>query len=224
MNFELNEKQLQLQAAARNFAETELAPGILERDEKAEYDFSLYEKLAKLGMIGLPYPSKFGGSDGDYLDYAICVEEVSKVDASMGISYSVATSLSGGSLPSTSNPREIVLKRLTAVCLQPVPDVRRHGQTLGGELRQQVLQPPVPGLPASALVVVARTERLVDRQEDELAVLLGRHHLARVAVGLDRIPRRGIGRLLHLAVGLGHLRRLLHIPRSFRMRAAIFGE
>ena len=41
MNFELNEKQLQLQAAARNFAETELAPGILERDEKAEYDFSL---------------------------------------------------------------------------------------------------------------------------------------------------------------------------------------
>ena len=102
MNFELNEKQLQLQAAARNFAETELAPGILERDEKAEYDFSLYEKLAKLGMIGLPYPSKFGGSDGDYLDYAICVEEVSKVDASMGISYSVATSLYGGSLMNSS--------------------------------------------------------------------------------------------------------------------------
>ena len=51
-----------------------------------------------MGLIGLPYAKEYGGSGRDYLDYAIAVEEISKVDASVGISYSVSTSLYGGSI------------------------------------------------------------------------------------------------------------------------------
>lgn len=115
MNFELNEKQLELQAMARDFAEKELAPTILERDAKAEFSRELYGKMAGLGLIGLPYPEVYGGQGGDYLDYAICVEEISKVDAAMGISYSVSTSLYGGSLMNSSATPEQLKRFLTPV-------------------------------------------------------------------------------------------------------------
>jgi len=98
MNFQLDEKRLALQAAVREFAQNELAPGVIERDEASEYPLELYKKLGSMGYVGLPYEEKYGGSGGDYLDYALAVEEISKVDASMGISYSVAMSLYGGSI------------------------------------------------------------------------------------------------------------------------------
>ena len=98
MDFQLSEKRLAIQHAVREFAEKELLPGVIERDEKSEYPLELYKKLGKMGYVGLPYEEKYGGSGGDYLDYAIAVEEISKVDASLGISYSVAMSLYGGSI------------------------------------------------------------------------------------------------------------------------------
>lgn len=98
MNFELNEQQLSLQKMVRDFVEKEVAPGVLERDATATYDRGLYEKMSEMGLIGLPYAKEFGGQGLGYLEYAIAVEEVSKMDASLSVSYSVSTSLYGGSL------------------------------------------------------------------------------------------------------------------------------
>lgn len=98
MNFELTEQQLAVQAAAREFAQTELLPGVLERDANSEFPIEAYKKMGEMGLIGLPYPKEFGGQGADYLSYALAVEEISKVDASVGISYSVSTSLYGGSI------------------------------------------------------------------------------------------------------------------------------
>lgn len=98
MNFELSKEHLAIQETARNFAQNDLAANILARDASGEFDVSLYQKMGSLGLIGLPYPKEFGGQGSDYLAYALAVEEISKVDGAMGISYSVSTSLYGGSL------------------------------------------------------------------------------------------------------------------------------
>lgn len=98
MNFELTEQQLAIQETARKFAQEELLPGVIERDEAGEFPMEAFHKAGKLGLIGLPYPKEYGGQGLGYMEYALAVEEVSKVDASFGISYSVTTSLYGGSV------------------------------------------------------------------------------------------------------------------------------
>lgn len=98
MNFELNEQQLSIQKMARDFTEKKVAPKILERDETREYDRSLYEDLCSMGFIGLPYEKEYGGEGLGYMEYALAIEEISKVDPSLSVSFSVATSLYGGSL------------------------------------------------------------------------------------------------------------------------------
>jgi len=98
MNFDLTSEQKAIQEAARNFTQTELLPGVLERDAASEFPVDAYKKLGDLGFIGLPYAKEFGGQGAGYLAYALAVEEISKVDASVGIAYSVSTSLYGGSI------------------------------------------------------------------------------------------------------------------------------
>jgi len=97
MNFQLTEEQLQVQKTVREFAETKILPGVLHTDATSEFPVELYHEMGKLGLIGLPYPKEYGGSGGDYLSYILAVEEVSKVDGSIGIAYSVSTSLYSGS-------------------------------------------------------------------------------------------------------------------------------
>jgi butyryl-CoA dehydrogenase len=113
MNFELNETQLEVQKLVREFSEKELSKDILKRDESAEFPMDLYRKMGEMGLIGLPYPKEYDGQGRDYLSYILAVEEVSKVDASMGISYSVSTSLYGGSL-TNSDATDEQLKRFLA--------------------------------------------------------------------------------------------------------------
>lgn len=96
MNFEFNEKQLNVINKARDLAENYLKPGVIERDETSTFPLEGFKKLGELGLIGLPYSSEYGGSDAGYLEYVLAVEEIAKVDASLAISYSVATSLYGG--------------------------------------------------------------------------------------------------------------------------------
>jgi len=98
MDFYLNEEQLAFQAEAAKFVKEVVEPGILERDASGEYPKEVYKQLGAKGYIGLPYPKEYGGTGKSYLEYAIAVEEVSKVDAALGISYSVSTSLFGGSI------------------------------------------------------------------------------------------------------------------------------
>ena len=115
MNFELNEQQLAIQETARKFAEEELLPGVIERDEASEFPVDLYHKAGELGLIGLPYPKEVGGQGLGYMEYALAVEEVSKVDASFGISYSVSTSLYGGSVWNSAADDETKKKFLEEV-------------------------------------------------------------------------------------------------------------
>ena len=110
MNFELTEQQLQIQKLARDFTEQKVAPKVLERDETREYDVGLYKELSDLGFIGLPYAKEYGGQGLGYMEYALAIEEISKVDASLSVSYSVSTSLYGGSLY-FSNATDEQLKR-----------------------------------------------------------------------------------------------------------------
>ncbi|NFO03995.1 acyl-CoA dehydrogenase [Clostridium botulinum] len=98
MDFTLTKQQEMIKEMARQFAENELKPRVLENDENSEFPIETYKKLGKLGLIGIPYPKEYGGAGGDYLSYVLAVEEISKVDASFGISYSVTTSLCSGGI------------------------------------------------------------------------------------------------------------------------------
>ena len=115
MNFTLNENQLAIQSTVKAFAEKELAKDILVRDAAAEFPHDLYAKMGEMVMIGLPYPKEYGGQGEDYLSYILAVEEVSKVDGAMGISYSVSTSLYGGSLTNSQATEEQLRRFLTPV-------------------------------------------------------------------------------------------------------------
>mgnify|MGYP000113888490 CR=1 FL=1 len=77
---------------------------MLERDETRVYDVELYQELSRMGFIGLPYAKEYGGQGLGYLEYAIAIEEISKVDPSLSVSFSVATSLYGGSCTSPRPP------------------------------------------------------------------------------------------------------------------------
>lgn len=98
MNFELTAQQQQIVDQVRDFTAKRLAPGVVERDEASEFPLEAFKEFGKMGMYGLCYPKEFGGSDIGYLPYILAVEEVSKVDASFGIAFSVNTSLYGGSV------------------------------------------------------------------------------------------------------------------------------
>lgn len=91
--FKLSKTQLLQQELFRKFAENEIKPIAREMDEKEEYSLDLVAKMQKVGMFGIPYGKEYGGAGADVLTYALCMEEVSKVDASTGITISVHTSL-----------------------------------------------------------------------------------------------------------------------------------
>lgn len=106
MNFELTQNQLNAQKIARNFSESTLSEDILTRDATAEFPRHLYDEMGRMGLIGIPYPVEMGGQGGDYLSYIVSLEEISKVDASMGITYSVSTSLFCGVIMNSNLPAE----------------------------------------------------------------------------------------------------------------------
>ena len=98
MNFNLTEQQQQIVDQVREFTAQRLAPGVLERDEQQVFPVEAFKEFGAMGMFGLCYPKEFGGTDVGYLPYILAVEEVSKVDSSFGIGFSVNTSLYGGSV------------------------------------------------------------------------------------------------------------------------------
>src|SRR6478735_4587568 len=93
MNFELTEEQLAVQAAARDFAQTELLPGVIERDEHQKFPAEQIKKLGELGFLGMMVDPKYGGSGMDTISYVLAMEELSKVDASSSVVVSVNNSL-----------------------------------------------------------------------------------------------------------------------------------
>ena len=93
MDFKLSKTHQLQQELYRKFAEEEIKPLAEDMDETDQYDMELLKKLHKYGFFGIPYSKQYGGVGGDYLSYALAMEEVSKVDGSTGITISVHTSL-----------------------------------------------------------------------------------------------------------------------------------
>lgn len=93
MHFELSEEHLAVQAAARDFAQNVLKPGVIERDEHQKFPTEEVKQLAELGFMGMMVSPENGGSGMDTLSYAIAMEEISKIDASTSVCMSVNNSL-----------------------------------------------------------------------------------------------------------------------------------
>lgn len=85
MDFNLSEQELSVQKLARDFAQNEIAPYIMKYDESQEFPMEIAKKLGDIGFLGIIFPEEYGGSDFSVMEYAIIVEEISKVDPSMGL-------------------------------------------------------------------------------------------------------------------------------------------
>jgi butyryl-CoA dehydrogenase len=95
MNFLLTEEQEMIRKMVRDFAKNEVEPTAAERDEEERFDRGIFDMMGELGLTGIPWPEEYGGIGADYLSYAIAVEELSRVCASVGVTLSAHTSLAG---------------------------------------------------------------------------------------------------------------------------------
>jgi alkylation response protein AidB-like acyl-CoA dehydrogenase len=93
MNFELKEEQLSVQKAARDFARTELLPGVIERDTHQKFPAEQIKKMGDLGFMGMMVDPKYNGGGMDSISYVLAMEEISKIDASASVCMSVNNSL-----------------------------------------------------------------------------------------------------------------------------------
>ena len=93
MDFQLNEEQLQLRKSVREFAEREILPNVMKWDEAGEFPLSTIKELGKLGLLGTIFPAEYGGAGMGYVEYVMAIEELSRVDGSVGIIVAAHTSL-----------------------------------------------------------------------------------------------------------------------------------
>ncbi|WP_194774967.1 acyl-CoA dehydrogenase [Pararhodonellum marinum] len=93
MNFEYTEEQLAVRDAAREFTQTELLPGVIERDTEARFPHEQIKKMGELGFMGMMVDPKYNGGGMDSVSYVLAMEEISKVDASASVCMSVNNSL-----------------------------------------------------------------------------------------------------------------------------------
>jgi alkylation response protein AidB-like acyl-CoA dehydrogenase len=93
MHIELTEEHLMVQKAARDFAQTELLPGVIERDEHQKAPLEAWKKLGEMGFMGMMVDPKYGGAGMDTISYVLVMEELSKIDASCSVAVSVNNSL-----------------------------------------------------------------------------------------------------------------------------------
>jgi butyryl-CoA dehydrogenase len=93
MDFDLTEDQRMIREAAKEFAEKEIRPVAAEMDEKCEFPEEVIKKLGELGFMGMMVPEEYGGAGMDAISYAIAIEEISRVDSSVGVTMSVNNSL-----------------------------------------------------------------------------------------------------------------------------------
>ncbi len=93
MSFDLNEEQLMIQQAARDFAQNELLPGVIERDEKMQFPTEQVRMMGELGFMGMMVDPQYGGGGMDTISYVLAMEEISKVEASCSVVMSVNNSL-----------------------------------------------------------------------------------------------------------------------------------
>jgi alkylation response protein AidB-like acyl-CoA dehydrogenase len=93
LDFLLNEEQLHLKKSVREFAEREIAPHVMKWDEAGEFPLAIIKELGKLGLLGTVFPAEYGGAGMGYIEYVTAIEELSRVDGSVGIIVAAHTSL-----------------------------------------------------------------------------------------------------------------------------------
>ncbi len=114
MNFDLTEEQIAVQLAAREFAQTELMPGVIERDTHQKFPAEQVKKMGALGFMGMMVDPKYNGGGMDTISYVLAMEEISKIDASVSVCMSVNNSLVCWGLErfGTEEQKEKYLKKL----------------------------------------------------------------------------------------------------------------
>ncbi len=93
MDFLLNDEQLQLQKSVREFAEREILPHVMEWDEASHFPLETIKELGRLGLMGTIFPQEYGGAGMGYIEYVLAIEELSRIDGSVGIIVAAHTSL-----------------------------------------------------------------------------------------------------------------------------------
>jgi alkylation response protein AidB-like acyl-CoA dehydrogenase len=93
LDFQLNDEQQQLRKTVREFAEREILPHVMEWDEAAKFPMEVVKELGHLGLMGIIFPAEYGGAGMGYIEYATAIEELSRVDGSVGIIVAAHTSL-----------------------------------------------------------------------------------------------------------------------------------
>lgn len=116
MNFQLTEEQLAVQQAARDFAQSELLPGVIERDNHQKFPTEQIKKMGELGFMGMMVDPKYNGGGMDSISYVLAMEEISKIDASASVCMSVNNSLVCWGLEKfgTEEQKEKYLKKLAS--------------------------------------------------------------------------------------------------------------
>ncbi|MFN2385705.1 MAG: acyl-CoA dehydrogenase family protein [Thermoanaerobaculia bacterium] len=93
MNFEPTQEQREIRDAVRDFAESEIAPGVVEREEKEEFPHEILARLGEMGILGMIVPDEYGGAGSDVLSYVLAIEELARVCASVAVIVSVNNSV-----------------------------------------------------------------------------------------------------------------------------------
>lgn len=124
MEFKLSDEHVLMQKMFREFAQKEIAPYAAKNDEAAEFPREVVRKLGAQGYMGIPLPEEHGGAGSDFLTYILCLEEVSRADASVGVILAVHTSV--GTFPilyfGTDEQKKKYLPRLASgEYLGPLP-------------------------------------------------------------------------------------------------------
>lgn len=144
MNFLFNEDQILLRESVREFASKEISPKIKEMDEKKEIPVELIKKIGEMGYLGIIFPPEYGGAGLSYIDYCIILEEISKVDPSIGLTIAAHNSLCSNHIYLFGN-EEQKNKYLTRLA---------RGETLGA----WALTEPTAGSDAGSIKTTARKE------------------------------------------------------------------
>jgi alkylation response protein AidB-like acyl-CoA dehydrogenase len=93
LDFQLNDEQLQLQKSVREYAEREITPNVMKWDEAGEFPMATIKELGKMGLMGVVFPTEYGGAGMGYVEYVTAIDELSRVDGSVGIIVAAHTSL-----------------------------------------------------------------------------------------------------------------------------------
>src|SRR5690625_3371751 len=144
MDFQLTDEQEMLQKMVRDFSVKEVEPTAAERDEEERFDREIFDKMAELGLTGIPWPKEYGGIGADYVSYVITIEELSRVCASTGVTLSAHVSLASWPIYTYGNEaqKRNFLKRLA------------EGSALGA----YALSEPEAGSDVASMRMIAKKE------------------------------------------------------------------